>query len=178
MLHNLIVKIERICVRFDNHMQEIFNLVQALKTLFLYTQIEKESMDKFARSFKSLWDMVGAFGGSPGVHKGLVNGLLATPGQVTDPSNIMVDELIVAEEETAKAVKTALLINGVDKRRYSKLKEQLANNILLGTYQYPNFLEKASRILANYQVTWPTQFGDRRNKGAGLVFIQSGTHGG
>ena len=36
-LHELISKIERICVGFDDHKQEIFNLVQALKTLFLYT---------------------------------------------------------------------------------------------------------------------------------------------
>ena len=36
-LHNLINKIERICVGFDDHKQEVFNLVQALKTLFLYS---------------------------------------------------------------------------------------------------------------------------------------------
>jgi hypothetical protein len=35
--HKFITKIERICVGFDNHKQEIFNLVQALKMLFLYT---------------------------------------------------------------------------------------------------------------------------------------------
>ena len=62
-LHDLISKIERICVGFDNHKQEVFNLVQVLKTLFLYTQTEKESVDKYARNFKSLWDTVEAFGG-------------------------------------------------------------------------------------------------------------------
>jgi len=45
-LHDLISKIERICVGFDDHKQEVFNLVQALKTLFLYTQTEKESVDE------------------------------------------------------------------------------------------------------------------------------------
>jgi hypothetical protein len=67
-LHDLINKIERICVGFDDHKQEVFNLVQALKTLFLYTQTEKESVDEYARNFKSLWDTVEAFGGSPGIH--------------------------------------------------------------------------------------------------------------
>ena len=61
-LHDLINKIERICVGFDDHKQEVFNLVQALKTLFLYTQTEKESVDEYARNFKSLWDTVEAFG--------------------------------------------------------------------------------------------------------------------
>ena len=79
-LHDLISKIERICVGFDDHKQEVFNLVQALKTLFLYTQTEKESVDEYAHNFKSLWDTVEAFGGSPGIHQGLVNGLLATLG--------------------------------------------------------------------------------------------------
>ena len=79
-LHNLINKIERICVGFDDHKQEVFNLVQALKTLFLYTQTEKESVDKYAPNFKSLWDTVEAFGGSPGIQQGLVKGLLTSPG--------------------------------------------------------------------------------------------------
>ena len=79
-LHDLISKIERICVGFDNHKQEVFNLVQVLKTLFLYTQTEKESVDKYACNFQSLWDTVEAFGGSPGIHQGLVKGLLTLPG--------------------------------------------------------------------------------------------------
>ena len=40
-LHELILKIERIYVGFDNHKQEVYNLVQAMKTLFLYTQQKK-----------------------------------------------------------------------------------------------------------------------------------------
>ena len=126
-LHDLINKIERICVGFDDHKQEVFNLVQALKTLFLYTQTEKESVDEYARNFKSLWDTVEAFGGSPGIHQGLVKGLLATPGRVRDLRNITQAEGTAAEEEVADAVKAALLISGADKRRYGWLKEQLAN---------------------------------------------------
>ena len=80
LLHGLITKIKRICIRFDIHKQEVFNLVQALKTLFLYTETNKESFDEYACNFKSLWDTLEVFGGLPGVHKGLVNGLLALPG--------------------------------------------------------------------------------------------------
>ena len=46
-LHELISKIERICVGFDDHKQEIFNLIQALKTLFLYTQTNKETVEEY-----------------------------------------------------------------------------------------------------------------------------------
>jgi hypothetical protein len=69
-LHKLIHKIERICVGFDDHKQEVFNLVQALKTLFLFTQGDKDTVAEYGRNFRSLWDTVEAFGGSPGIHKG------------------------------------------------------------------------------------------------------------
>ncbi len=68
-----------------------------------------------------------AFGGSPGVHKGLVKSLLATLGQLRDPSNVTRDKKAKAEEEVGDAVKVALLIRGAVKRRYGKLKDQLAN---------------------------------------------------
>jgi hypothetical protein len=50
-LHNPINKIERICVGFDDHKQEVFNLVQALKTLFLYSQNDKETVEQYGRNF-------------------------------------------------------------------------------------------------------------------------------
>ena len=44
-LHQLVLKIERICVGFYDHKKEVYNLVQATKTLFLYTQTDKESVE-------------------------------------------------------------------------------------------------------------------------------------
>ena len=74
-LHSLIQKIEHICVGFNDHEQDVFNLVQALKALFLYTQLEKELVEEYGRNLESLWDMVEAFGGSPGLHKGMMQAL-------------------------------------------------------------------------------------------------------
>jgi hypothetical protein len=130
------------------------------------------------QNFKSLWDTVKVFGGLLGVHKGLVKGVLTMPGKARDPYNVTEEELAAAEEEVTEAVKAALLISGMDKKRYGRLKEQLANNYLLGTDQYPNTLEKASRILGNYQATKPPQFRERRSEGGGLAFIQRGTRDG
>ncbi len=77
LLHELIQMIEQVCVGFDDHKQEVFNLVQVLKTLFLYMQGEKDTVEEFGHNFRSLWETVEAFRGSPGVHKGLVDGLLS-----------------------------------------------------------------------------------------------------
>ncbi len=43
-LHELIQKIELVCMGFDDHKQEVFDLVQVLKTLFLYMQGEKDTV--------------------------------------------------------------------------------------------------------------------------------------
>jgi hypothetical protein len=81
-LHELIQKIKTICVGFDDHKQEVFNLVQALKILFLYMQSNKETVVQYSQNFGAFWDMVEAFGGSPGIHKGLVDALLKDGMQV------------------------------------------------------------------------------------------------
>ena len=82
LLHELINKIERICVGFDNHKQEVFNLVQALKMLFLYSQSNKETAKHYGRKFRALWETVEAFGGSPGIHEGMINALLKDNNRV------------------------------------------------------------------------------------------------
>ena len=95
--------------------------------------------------------MVEAFGVSPGVHKGLVEVLVKNPtSQVNDVNNVTPKECREAEETACEAVKAALLISSADKRQYGKLKDELANNYLLGTDQYPDMFNKVLRILGNY----------------------------
>ena len=58
LLEELTRKIEHIYIGFDNHKQDVFNLMQVAKTLILYTQGEKESVEEeYGRNFKSIWDM-------------------------------------------------------------------------------------------------------------------------
>ena len=44
-----------------------------------------------------------------------------------------------------------MIISGSDKKSFGKLKLELANDYLLGTDQYPNIVEKAVNLLANYR---------------------------
>ncbi len=132
-LHNFIKMIERICMEFDDHKQEIFNLLQALKMLSLLTWTGKESIDKNTWNIKNLWKTVKAFGVLLGIHKGLVKAVLTMPGKETNPSRVTADELNRGQEEASEALKVAVLISGTNMRRYGWLKEQLANNYLLGT---------------------------------------------
>ncbi len=171
-LDELIRKIKRICIGFNDHKQEVFNLVQAVKTLYLYTQGEKESVEEYGRNFKSLWDTVEAFGGSPGVHKELVEGILKDPGRVRNVNSVTDAERRDVEQEVSNTVKAALVISGADKQRYWKLKDELANNYLLGTDQYPDTLDKAVRILGNYQTSRVNMPYRANPNNTGVAFLQ------
>jgi hypothetical protein len=83
-LHKLIQKTKRVCIGFDDHKQEVYNLVQSLKMLFLYTQNKKHTIKEYGRNFRSLWDTIEVFGGSPGLHKGMIDALIQDPTKVAD----------------------------------------------------------------------------------------------
>ncbi len=89
-------------------------------------------------------------------------------------ANITANERKAAEEEANKSAKAALLISGVEKRRYGKLKDELANNYLLGADQYPNTFDKALRVLGNYQTMRPNMPFRGNGPEAGLAFIRQG----
>ncbi len=92
-----------------------------------------------------------------------------------NPTN---QEIAKAEDDSCEAVKAALLISGANKRQYRKLKDELENNYLLGSDQYPDTFEKAMRILGNYQVgKTSTPFRASPND-TGVAFIQQGGRGG
>jgi hypothetical protein len=93
---------------------------------------------------------------------------------VANPANITANERKAAEEEANELVKAALLISGVEKLRYGKLKDELANNYLLGADQYPDTFDKALRVLGNYQTTRPNMPFRGNGPKAGLAFIQRG----
>ena len=117
-LHDLINKIERICVGFDDHKQETYNLVQSVKALYLYSQTPSETVEEYARNSKSLWDTAVAFGASPGRHKKLIQDVLRRPvrdGGATDPDNPTDDEMKKAEEVVNEEVRACLLFSGSDK---------------------------------------------------------------
>ncbi len=173
-LHSLIQKIKPICVGFDNHKQDVFNLVQVLKALFLYTQLQKELAKEYGRNLKSLWDTVEAFGDSPGLHKGMIEALAKDAMRFANACAPMEDKITKMENEANKAVKTALLISRADKQQYGRLKDELANSYLLGTDQYPNTYEKGMQILGNYQASRTSIPFRPSPNDAGVAFLQRG----
>ncbi len=112
------------------------------------------------------------FGDSPGVHRGMVDAMLLDPKRVVDVKNASQAETDKAYTDASEAVKAALLISGADKRRYGRLKDNLANNYLLETNQYPGTFEEALRILGNYQVPKTNLPSRGSSHSDGVAFIQ------
>ena len=81
------------------------------------------------------------------------------------------------EQEVSDTVKAALIISRADKRQYGKLKDELANNYLLGTDQYPDTFDKAVRILGNYQTSRVNMPYRANPNDTGVVFLQRGGQG-
>jgi hypothetical protein len=98
-LHILIQKIKQICIGFDDHKQDVYKLVQALKGLFLYSQLEKELVEEYRRNLKCLQDTIEAFGGSPGLHKGMVDALMKTTSRFTDLGTPTKEEMAKVENK-------------------------------------------------------------------------------
>ena len=145
-----------------------------MNTLFLYTQIDKESVEYYSRNLTSLWDTAEAVGASSGIHRRLVEGwLLAEPGCIANINNITNAEQAEPETQTSDAVKAALFISEANKRRYGGLKNDLGNNYLLGTDQHPDTTEKARVLLGNYKPPRQQQRHQPRDDG-GVTFIQRG----
>jgi hypothetical protein len=87
-------------------------------------------------------------------------------------------ELSEAEDVSIEQVKAAMLISGASRQQYGKLKDELANDYLLGSDHYPDTLEKAARILANYQNTRTSAPYRVSGNKTGVAFLQRGGRGG
>jgi hypothetical protein len=88
-----------------------------LKALFLYAQSKKESVEEYGRNPKSLWDTVEVFGGSPGLHKGMMEALAKDATRFANVGAPTEEEITKIENEANKAVTTVLLISGANKRQ-------------------------------------------------------------
>ena len=175
-LQGLINAIERVCVGFDDHKQTMYNIVQSTKKLYLHMQDEKTTVPDYSRDFKSLWETCESFGGTPGYHQGPVNQLLKDTSRVADVNRPTDTERKAAVNDTAEAVKGSLLLSGADQKRFGMLKKELHNDYLKGTDNYPYTLDRAVRLLENYEgpkQTWRPPV----SPGGELAFVQQGAVG-
>ncbi len=81
------------------------------------------------------------------------------------------DERKNAEEDVTELVKAALVISWANRNMFAKLKEELANNYLLGMDQHPDTFEQVIHILGNYQVSKSNRPFKGDGTKSGLAFL-------
>jgi hypothetical protein len=103
----------------------------------------------------------------------MVDTMLQDTNRVANPGNPITKQIEKVHANASEAVKVALLISSANKQQIRKLKDNLANNYLLGSDQYPDTFEKAMCVLRNYQAP-KTTLPFRGSPSSGVAFIQHG----
>ena len=68
-VHDLVKVIQKICVGHDDTNQDMYNVVQACKNMFLSRQSDETLTEDYLRDFKSYWDTCEAYKFRAGTHK-------------------------------------------------------------------------------------------------------------
>jgi hypothetical protein len=72
-LHLLIRAIQKICVGHDDTNQDMHNVVQACKNMFLFRQNDDASTEDYVKDFKSYWDTCEEYQAEPANHPKLID---------------------------------------------------------------------------------------------------------
>ncbi len=104
--------------------------------------------------------------------------LVKNDKKFANPMALTKEEMLKVENEESEVVEAALLISVADRHRFGRLKDNLANNYLLGTDQYPDTYKKTLQILGNYQTTRSSLPYRASPNNTGVAFLQQGCRGG
>ena len=148
-LHNLINTIQKNCVGHDDTNQDMYNVVQACKNIFLFWKEDRTSTEDYLQDFKSYWDTCEAYKAEPAHHPQIVKARLGeiAPNPMTlVPTNI---EKTQAESEIKEEFMAGLVISSTNQKCFGILTRDLQNSYLKGQDDYPKTFEEAKRLLSN-----------------------------
>mmetsp|Transcript_1121 Transcript_1121/g.2410 ORF Transcript_1121/g.2410 Transcript_1121/m.2410 type:complete len:630 (-) Transcript_1121:237-2126(-) len=179
-VHHLITLIQRVCTGFEEHRAQTYGIVEAMFQLHCYVQEYNQSVSKYIKNHKALWEASEAFGASPGFHDGLAMQWLANAHWVADRNAPTREEHTRAARESSEAVQACMLIYGADQQRFGELKADLNNDYLKGNDCYPKTVERARNLLENWERTHPIVRANPRQTpySAGVAMAQRQVDGG
>lgn len=153
--YNLIMRIRRITIGFEEHKQGTYNLIQSKRRLLTvptysmsHIQEEKESVVDYVRS------TVEAFGVTLGLHMGHLQAWINDTDWIVDPNNPTDAKNERARRESEEAIAASLKVGGANHAKFGELKRSLAKDYLKGDDNYPTIIEDARKLLQNYEPAW------------------------
>ena len=162
----LITLIKGICCHFNDQQQPIWSIVQAKKRVFLLIQSEYLSIDKYYEEFKALVAVVETYGGTfadPGIiEKELANAGVTVKNDSNGTDRPLIEssnkaELDVVTKIAREKTLTLILLNGANFKRYTEVRNHLANQFTQGTDSYPKTIKGCICLLNNYKPLRPVK---------------------
>jgi len=171
-VYDLVKAIQKICVGHDDTNQDMYNVVQACKNMFLFRQSDEALTKDYLRDFKSYWDTCEMYKAEPVSYPKLVQARLDEIAvNIALPS---ADEKSKTELEIKDEFMAGLVISSANQKRFGILKRDLQNAYLKGQDDYPKTFEEANRLLSNWKAPQTSAFVRPPARSGGVAFIQSG----
>ena len=170
--------IRGLCCDFDEKQQVTWGLEQAKHRVATFYQTYTMSNTEYIQFFTALVGVVETYGGAYGREPGLVQACL-TEMKKSDAS-VDVDDPDKAHLKAAYATcrdeyLACMLLRGACQARYGQLKNDLANDMMKGSDNYPKTIVDATRMLTEYKCA--IRVHRVPPDGDGLAFVQGASGG-
>jgi hypothetical protein len=129
------------------------------------------SMMEYVKNFKALISVVETYGGAYGRKPGLLRAQLIKQGvSASDLDAPDLTKLKIAEEICLRQYLLCMLLWGADQGRYSKLKDNLSNNMTKRVDNFPKNMVKTLQLMSNYKV--PVRAQCIKENSESVAFVQ------
>jgi hypothetical protein len=168
--------IRGLCCDFDEKQQVTWGLEQAKHRVATFYQTYTMSNTEYIQFFTALVGVVETYGGAYGREPGLVRACLAEMKRsdasidVDDPDKV---HLKAAYDTCREEYLACMLLRGACQARYGQLKNDLANDMMKGTDNYPKSMVDATRMLTEYKGAIRIHRIHNAD-GDGMAFVQGG----
>jgi hypothetical protein len=168
---HLLLIVRGYCCQFDDHQQGTWALENAKHRILVVYQGYNMSSMEYIKNFKALVGIVETYGRTYGCKPGLLRAQLIKQG--VSASDLDAPDLTKskkAEEICCKQYLLCILLWGADQSRYSKLKDDLSNDLTKGVDSFPKTMIKTLQLMCACKVPTRVQF--TKESGKGVAFVQ------
>ena len=162
----LLKEIKSITFKFEEHRYIYHSLYESYRMFYAFRQTQEMGNTEYLEQFKNLVDVLEQHGGSLG-HDVTLLDQDDEYGNEEEPSSAVLN---AAKARCRNRFLGYTLIYKSDNERYSKLKEELQNDYMKGSDNYPETLVEAFHMLTNYK----QPIKPRITRTTGVSFAQKG----
>lgn len=168
----LLAKLERMAFSTEGSRHPVWTLQNTMRRFFTFSQGNHESITKYHTRFMSQVKVAETQWGSLTPPTGItIQAVLNNDGDVTNQA------AMDAEREAARSQFLAmLLLDGADKKRFERMKNELYNAYLAGTDHYPKTVDETLDMMTFYQSEETGRRGGYQNEDA-MNFAQGDRRG-